>query len=182
MIEFAGFGSSVAAAGDVNGDGRSDILVGDPNFELFAGRVFVFSGLDQSELLRVDDTASSVGFGTAVAGAGGDVNGDGTPDLLVGDPNGNGLGGSVFVLSGATGAELLRLDGAGGGFGRSVASAGSVNADGLPDVLVGAKDASPGSLTSAGSAFVLAPEPGLLLLQLVTVVALAVLRLRAAAG
>lgn len=152
-IEFANFGSSITTVGDINGDGQSDIIIGDPSFELFNGRVFAFSGKDGTELWRVDDTNSSVSFGYTVASAG-DVNGDGVPDVLVGDPNASGLSGSVFFLSGVDGAQLLRIDGAGGGFGRALASAGDLNGDQVPDVIIGAKDAGPSGFTSAGTVFI----------------------------
>lgn len=159
-IEFANFGTAIAGVGDVNGDGRADIVVGDPFFELFDGRVLVYSGADGAELWRVDDTALATGFGHAVASAG-DVNGDGVPDILVGDPNANGLKGSVFILSGLDGTQLLRTDGSGGGFGRALASAGDVNGDGVPDIIVGARDADPAELTSAGSTFIfIVTDPG----------------------
>ncbi|MDP7455601.1 MAG: peptidylprolyl isomerase [Gammaproteobacteria bacterium] len=153
--EFGNFGSSITGAGDVNSDGFADIVVGDPSFELFNGRIFVFSGIDGAELWRVDDTVDSVSFGSAVASTA-DITGDGVADVLVGDPNGAGLSGSVFLLSGADGTLLLRIDGAGGGFGRSLSSAGDINADQVADIIVGARDADPGDLTSAGSVFAIA--------------------------
>ena len=83
--EFGNFGSSITGAGDVNSDGFADIVVGDPSFELFNGRIFVFSGIDGAELWRVDDTVDSVSFGSAVASTA-DITGDGVADVLVGIP------------------------------------------------------------------------------------------------
>ena len=159
-IEFANFGSAIASAGDVNGDGRADIVVGDPFFELFNGRVLVYSGLDGAELWRVENTANATTFGSTVASAG-DVNRDGVPDILVGDPGGNGLTGSVFLLSGLDGTLLLRIDGLGGGFGSALASVGDINGDQIPDIIVGAKNADPADLSSAGNIFaVVITDPG----------------------
>jgi len=79
--EFA-FGSSVSGAGDVNGDGFDDVIVGDPiafsSSFVNAGSTRVFSGVDGSLLYNLFGGDE---FGTSVSGAG-DVNGDGFADLL----------------------------------------------------------------------------------------------------
>ncbi|MGX2042098.1 VCBS repeat-containing protein [Methylocaldum sp. MU1018] len=144
------FGESVAGAGDVDGDGRPDILVGAPGQDvdhIYQGRAFVFSGADGSLLLTLDDPTPqrSADFGWAVAGAG-DVDGDGRPDILVGAADqtvgGNDSQGQAFVFSGADGSLLYTLDDpvpqAGAGFGVTVAGPGDVDGDGRPDTLVGA--------------------------------------------
>ena len=74
---------------------------------------------------------------------GGDVNGDGTPDLIVGAPRNNNSGdlsGTTRVLSGSDGSVLYNFDGnsSGDSFGQSVSNAGDVNGDGRADVIVGA--------------------------------------------
>lgn len=108
---------------------------------------------------RFDGQAPGDRLGGPLSSAG-DVDGDGFDDLVVGAPfaNPNGLrdAGSVFVFSGATGAQLLRLDGLsiGDNLGGSVAGAGDVDGDGFGDLVVGAPGASPNGLTRAGSAFV----------------------------
>lgn len=82
------FGQSVAAAGDVNADGRSDILVGAPGNDgtgRDAGAAYVFSGSSGSMLFALSGQQASDEFGAAVAG-GADLNGDGRPDVLVGAP------------------------------------------------------------------------------------------------
>ena len=85
------FGSAVAGAGDVNRDGRPDLLVGAPGQRVGGradqGQAYVLSGADGRLLLTVDNPTPQADavFGAALAGAG-DVNGDGLPDLLVGAP------------------------------------------------------------------------------------------------
>jgi len=180
-------GWSVASAGDVNGDGRADVIVGapyaDPPSRNAAGSSYVIYGtaspsnvnlasLDGSSGFRIDGAAAGDNSGISVASAG-DVNGDGRADLIVGayyaDPFSRNLAGSTYVVYGnaspsdvdlsALGARGFRIDGAGAGdnSGKSVASAGDVNGDGLADVIVGAPYADPAGLISrsnAGSSYV----------------------------
>src|SRR5215467_6621707 len=118
------FGASVAAAGDLNNDGITDILVGVPDHIvpvvddslINAGRAFVFSGSDGSILFTLDDPTPEEGarFGFAVAGIG-DVNNDGVPDLVVGvpkkdSPDGLADVGTVYILSGADGTLIRSLN------------------------------------------------------------------------
>lgn len=139
------FGVSVANVGDLNGDGRAELLIG-ASFTDFnasnAGSAYLFSGIDGSLLYRLDGSTVGGNFGTSVNSAG-DVNGDGVSDLIVGarnDATAGGATGSAYVFSGSDGALLHRFDGiaAGDSFGRSVSGAGDVNGDGFADVLVGA--------------------------------------------
>jgi hypothetical protein len=151
------FGRSVAGAGDVDGDGVDDILVGAPGSDagaVNAGRAYVYSGLTGAQLHVFTGAAAHDAFGSSVAGAG-DVDGDGRADLVVGaplaDPHGLSSG-TVRVLSGASGGTLLLVQGnvAYAEFGRAVAGAGDVNADGRPDLLAGAPyDASTGIVTGS---------------------------------
>jgi FG-GAP repeat protein len=98
-------------------------------------------------------------FGCSVAGAG-DVNRDGFPDLIVGafvaSPGGLKDAGQATVFSGKDGSTLYTFNGlaTGDNFGCSVAGAGDVNMDGYADLIVGARYASPGGLSSAGQATV----------------------------
>jgi hypothetical protein len=65
------FGRRVAAAGDVNGDGHGDVLVGAPNHGTAgagAGRMYLFSGKDGSRLFVADGEAAGDGLGNALAG------------------------------------------------------------------------------------------------------------------
>ncbi|MEM8601899.1 MAG: integrin alpha, partial [Bacteroidota bacterium] len=174
--EFFGiFGDSVSGAGDVNGDGFADVVVGarseDPGASPnSAGRAYVFSGLDGSVLytLASPNEEASGAFGISVSGAG-DVNGDGFADAVVGaadDPGASPSGaGRAYVFSGADGSVLYTLASPNeeslGGFGFSVSGAGDVNGDGFADLIVGAENEDPGvSPSSAGRAYIFsAPTP-----------------------
>jgi FG-GAP repeat protein/VCBS repeat protein len=169
-----GFGKSVSGAGDVNGDGFNDIIVGAPDGSTGGvaapGSVYVYSGEDGSQLYRWDGGASADAFGISVAGAG-DVNLDGFDDLVVGaasaSPNGVSRAGSTYVYSGADGALLYQWNGrmAEDFFGRAVAAAGDVNRDGYADIIVGTFLADPGGVVLAGSAYVYSGLDGSLIYQ-----------------
>lgn len=75
-----GFGFSLAIVGDVNGDGRAEVLVGSPN----AARAKLFSGATGSPIATIQGTKDD-GTGTGV-GRAGDMDGDGIPEFLVGSP------------------------------------------------------------------------------------------------
>ncbi len=86
----AQFGISVASAGDVNGDGYSDVIVGAPNYDngqTDEGRAYVYlgkaGGLDTSPAWTAEGNQAGAAFGCSVTGAG-DVNGDGFGDVIVG--------------------------------------------------------------------------------------------------
>ena len=163
------FGSSVSGAGDVNGDGRDDLIVGSPDDgdgSTGSGSARVLSGIDGSVLYKFDGDNRFDALGHSVSGTG-DVNGDGTPDLIVGavfdDNNGNSSG-SARVLSGNDGSVLYSFDGVSDGdnFGFSVSGAGDVNGDGTPDLIVGARFDDNNGFRS-GSARVLSGSDGTVL-------------------
>ncbi len=147
------FGRSVASAGDVNGDGFDDILVGAPNFDTAdsdAGRVYLYYGSATGPSLSPDwqsegDRPRSA-YGASVAGAG-DINNDGYDDILIGaskfDSGGSDVGRVYLFLGGPAGPAAVADwfssgDAATDYYGSAVSSAGDVNGDGFADVLIGA--------------------------------------------
>ena len=127
--DYSGF--SVSGAGDVNGDGLDDLIVGspgsDPNGELSGASFVVFGKTDGAaiELSSIEANSNEVPVGFMISGVAvndtsgrssvsgaGDVNGDGLDDLIIGamgdDPNGSGSGAS-FVVYGKTNGEMVEL-------------------------------------------------------------------------
>jgi len=110
------FGYAVSGAGDVNGDGIADLIVGalnaDPGGRAGAGSVYVYSGADFSVLFRLNGERNHDEFGISVAGAG-DVNGDGFDDLIFGamrnDPGGRIDAGAAYVRSGGMNGPLIDI-------------------------------------------------------------------------
>ncbi len=157
----ADFGAALAAAGDVNGDGVGDLIVGQTDVPLLGGPVGpgiarVYSGATAALLFTFPGSATGDAFGCSVAGPR-DLDGDGIPDILVGARQGASLPGYARAFSGATGSLILTMSGAtaGDGFGTAVASGGDPNGDGVPDFIVGAPGADPGGATNAGQVRVL---------------------------
>jgi uncharacterized repeat protein (TIGR01451 family) len=141
-------GSSIASAGDVNGDGYSDIIVGATDYDNNRGKVTVFygspTGLNATAAFTAVGAYNNDIFGVSAASAG-DVNGDGYADVVVGAaryPNGNGRGAIYIYHGSATGLKTSGFfttgENAGDWLGLSTATAGDVNGDGYADVVVGA--------------------------------------------
>jgi hypothetical protein len=166
--ESASFGLSVGTAGDVNGDGYADVIVGAPwydNDPVSGGRVFVYhgsvAGLSATPAWTAEGDQDNAKFGIS-AGTAGDVNGDGYADVVVGAPgydNGQTDEGRAFVYHGSASglstipAWIAEGDQEGACFGISVGTAGDVNGDGYADVVVGAHGYDDGQ-TNEGRAFV----------------------------
>ncbi len=162
------FGASVAAAGDVDGDGFDDLIIGASGTNRRGrdwGVAFLYRGSAEGigkeapMFLGVQSANNFDHFGFSVA-SGGDINGDGYDDLLIGSPGidvaGRGAGtdrGAVYVFTGSRDGVLpvpaLRIEAPVpmdyDRFGYSVSSAGDVDGDGYADMLVGA----PGSDSTA---------------------------------
>jgi len=170
----ARFGRSLAA-GDVNNDGRDEVIVGAPDSDmgatgqfLDAGQAFVFSGPSFGSVSSLEDQDLENGafFGWSVAA--GDTNNNGYDEVIVGaygsDFAYNACAGQVFVFLGPSLAEVTmlhepvpELDAY---FGFAITT-GDVNGDGYNDAVIGAHDADSGNLvyTSGGEAFIfLAPS------------------------
>lgn len=140
------FGTRLEAAGDLDGDGRSDLLVGEgipATFQTVVRSVHVLSMRAGGELDTLTDGLPGTAFGASIAALG-DVDGDGVPDIAIGAPLDDTSAqdaGAIHVYSGRTRALLWTKRGAplaGLRFGASIAAAGDVDGDGFVDVVAGA--------------------------------------------
>ena len=171
-------GTSVAGAGDINGDGLDDVLVGAPYVgnrgRSFSGSVYVVFGKQsrqtvdlarlEGEGYRIDGPDQGSAAGYAVAGPG-DVSGDGRPDVVLSTWD------AVHVVHGqaATAPVDLRRSRGNGfvirgrrpvfGAGAAVSGAGDFNGDGLADIAVGAPFSTMRYRPHAGATFVVFGTP-----------------------
>ncbi|NIJ53990.1 FG-GAP-like repeat-containing protein [Dyadobacter arcticus] len=151
---YAFFGNDVSAAGDVNGDGYGDLIVGASKYEnpeIGEGAVFVYHGsplgVTSNPSLQIESNISNANFGSSVASIG-DANGDGYSDIIIGSPgfgnNNQTEEGAAYIYYGSLSGlnlaskHILGVNQNEAAFGWSVSSAGDVNGDGLSDLIVGA--------------------------------------------
>jgi len=167
-------GAALAAAGDVDGDGYADLLVGASGFDAAgtdSGAAYLLLGPVTADMdlsyanSRFGGEAAGDAAGAAVGG-GKDLDGDGLDDMIVGAPYAQDDGsyvGAAYVVLGPTSDNTLTLDEADGrslgeasgdqaGF--SVAATGDMDGDGLADVIVGAPGSDTGG-TTAGAVYLL---------------------------
>lgn len=151
---------NVVSAGDLNGDGHDDILIGRvvETFSAFTGcgTVELVSGIDSSSLVKWGGNFEYSEFGAAIAVID-DCDGDGVPDIAIGAPNEAFGVGAVYLVSGAPPYGPIQYWGGTSSerFGASVADAGDINGDGVPDLLIGSPGYDHGvlGLTDSGKAF-----------------------------
>jgi len=162
------FGASLASAGDVDGDGLTDLLVGAPARGMGGAAWLLCGGPPASGPLDLglatallESARLDVSLGTALAGPG-DLDGDGHGDLLLGAPGADDAGsasGAAWLLLGPASGDILveesataRFDGADEGqrAGGALAPLPDWDGDGAPDLAVGAPASDASASTDAG--------------------------------
>lgn len=146
-------GLSIDGAGDVNGDGFDDVIVGKPGHDnggIDVGAAFIFfGGPDMDNQPDVTMLGANAGdrLGTKVAAAG-DINGDGFKDVMVGAPYHTALGpntGRAYVYFGGVMMDnvpdiIMTGESQESEFGRALSFAGDLNQDGCDDIIIGAPE------------------------------------------
>ena len=163
-------GNAVDGAGDINGDGFDDLLVGAWGESAtlgFSGAAYIFSGLDGSVLRTFQGQIDHGYFGRGLAGIG-DVTGDGIPDQMIGETGNDTLGfdtGAAYLYSGADGSLVNTWIGPhyNSRFGERIAPLGDLNGDGFGECVIGAQFQTPG--TGAAHVISLASQTTLFVLK-----------------
>jgi hypothetical protein len=147
------------AAGDVNGDGKPDLIVGAPfntnDPALFqSGAVYVYFAPDFLAATRVALYASSTNKALGLSAAAGDVNGDGIADLLIS------ASGRVLVYFGGTpfapviNSPNITLTSASAGFGKAIAVIGDLDSDSKGEIAIGAPNSVINNYRDTGSVYI----------------------------
>ncbi len=173
-------GGTVRTAGDINGDGIDDLLIGDANSpvrHLVYGKEGGLSDIDLGALTAEQGATIVGGFGRGLDAAG-DINGDGIDDLIFGartrDPYGRDDAGITYVLYGKEGGigdtdldtitadQGFKISGAAqyDGTGYGVSAAGDINGDGTADLIIGSYGEESSGFESAGLAYVVYGKEG----------------------
>ncbi len=166
------FGYSLSGAGDLDGDGVNEFVVGAPSNVSggsLAGKVYVFKASETGTDIEDQNFVGAPGdqFGYSVSTAG-DINADGYSDVIIGSLYNNDGGadaGAAYIYYGGAVLDYypdVFMYGASAGdhFGTSVSYAGDVNQDGYPDVIVGAPENDVGG-SDAGRAYIYYGGPGM---------------------
>lgn len=153
------YGFSVSGAGDVNGDGFDDIIIGAPYNDAAgtdAGAAYIYFGdavVNTVADVTLTGEAAGDNFGISVSSSG-DINDDGYYDVIIGASGFSGNKGRAYIFLGGISMDnsadvILTGEFSGNLFGNSVSAAGNVNGDSYSDVVVGAKSYS----SSTGRAY-----------------------------
>lgn len=149
------------AAGDPNGDGQPELLLGSARPNSYAGAVYLvpttLRGTHSIEDALLTLRGERSGDQAGVAADAGDLDGDGIPELLIGAPDAAAGKGRAYVVKGPVQADLdladadalCTSDAPGDELGRVVNIGGDVDEDGRADFLIGAPEAD----SSAGAAY-----------------------------
>lgn len=167
------FGRALSSAGDVNGDGYGDLIVGAPGAEdppnLRAGKAFVYlgssTGLMAMAAWEITGGATDARLGASVSFVG-DLDADGYADVVVGSPENDfgdtGHGRALIFRGQRTGIERLPFQTIVGSdrehLGVNVRSAGDLNGDNVPDLFVASLDG--GGLSRSVSSIYLGTSRG----------------------
>ncbi len=173
-VNFDYFGTCVAGAGDVNGDGYDDVLISAQENSTRGRTSLYLGGSVMNNVADVTFKGEAINnyFGNSAASAG-DINGDGYADVIIGAFGNTSSTGKAYIYYGGASMDTIPDltvigEAASDRFGVSVAGLGDVNGDGFGDVIVGAKY---GGATDIGRAYLYLSSGGPLPIQLVSFVA-----------